>query len=537
MFRSFHIARSSFFGRGASVGLIALAGVLGAEGAGAAPSKDAEAEKVLKDAMDSDYFETRFDKAEEKLRKAIETCGSACSNETKAKLYAALGTVLAGGRKELEDGRDAFIDALKLDPKVQPDPDLTSAEVSFAFEKAKGELKMGTPTASASAATHKPPSAQRVRTPVPLYVEIAAEQLANVRKVTGSYAGPGSETFEPLAFRKIGERGFGAEVPCEEVGKEGELRYFITVLGDGDKVIATFGSRGEPLRMPLQKEISSEAPRWPGFAAPDQCRAGAAPDQCLDDRQCNSGLVCQGGQCVAPPEKKSTLDNWVTVSFAPDLAIFSGQNVCTNDSQNSASAAYAHFVCLREDGSRYVGTPTKDTGDNINAGFSLGTLRVAAQYERRVLDNLTVGVRLGFAFNGASGDGVQFLPVHVEGRVGYSLGRDVFGKPGLRPFGFVSGGLAQLDSSVRVQVLEDATACGAKGEGPCTKTSSDGRLEPRTQYLNAYKQAGNGFASLGIGVAYMPVRNIGFHLAVRGGLTFPVMVGFLAPEAGITLGF
>ena len=74
--------------------------------AAAAPAKDADAQKVLKDAMDSDYFETRFDKAEEKLRKAIDACGSGCSAEMKAKLYAALATVLAGGKKELEDGRD-----------------------------------------------------------------------------------------------------------------------------------------------------------------------------------------------------------------------------------------------------------------------------------------------------------------------------------------------------------------------------------------------------------------------------------------------
>lgn len=536
---SLNLARSSRLRRAFPViATAALAALLAGGTASAAPTKDADAEKVLKDAMDSDYFETRFDKAEEKLRKAIDACGAGCSAGVKAKLYGALATVLAGGRKELEDGRDAFIEALKLDPKVVPDPDLASTEVTFAFEKAKIELKMGT-TPSSGAASHKPPAAQRVRTPVPLYIEIAPESLSDVRKVTGSYAGPGTETFSPLSFRKIGERGYGAEVPCEEVGKEGELRYFITVLGEGDKVVAAFGSRSEPLRTPLRPTISSEAPRWPGFSAPEQCKSGGPdPAQCLDDRQCNSGLVCRSGQCVAPPVEKKLLDNWVTVTFAPDLAIYSAENVCTNESQNSASAAYQHFVCLREDGSRYLGTPTANVGDNINAGFVLGTLRVAAQYERRLFDNFTVGLRLGFAFNGASGDGVQFLPVHVEGRVGYSLGKAAFAGPGLRPFGFVSAGLAQLDSSVNVEVLEDGAACGAKtADGPCTKASSDGKIEPRQQHLAAYKQAGNGFASLGIGLVYSPIRNVGLTLAVRGGLTFPVIVGFLAPEAGVTFGF
>ncbi len=521
------------------LGAAALALVLAGATAVAAPAKDAEAEKVLKDAMDSDYFETRFDKAEEKLRKAIDACGAGCSATVKAKLYGALGTVLSGGRKELEDGRDAFIEALKLDPKLVPDPDLVSTEVSFAFEKAKVELKMGT-TPGSSAATHKSPAAQRVRTPVPLYIEIAPESLTDVRKVTGSYAGPGTETFSSLSFRKIGERGYGAEVPCDEVGKEGELRYFITVLGEGDKVVASFGSRAEPLRMPLRAEISSEAPRWPGFSAPDQCKStGGEPAQCLDDRQCNSGLVCRSGQCIAPPVEQKLLSNWITVAFAPDLAIYSGENVCTYDSQNSQSAGYQHYACLREDGSRYVGTPTTNVGDNINAGFVLGTMRVTAQYERRIIDNLTVGVRLGFAFNGASGDGIQFLPVHVEGRVGYSLGKAAFAGPGLRPFGFVSAGLAQLDARVSpVHIVEDDVACGkVDAAGNCTKTSIDGRKEPHKQDLAAFKQAGNGFASLGLGLVYTPIRNVGLVLAVRGGVTFPSTVGFLAPEAGFTFGF
>lgn len=502
--------------------------------AAAAPAKDADAQKVLKDAMDSDYFETRFDKAEEKLRKAIDACGSGCSAEMKAKLYAALATVLAGGKKELEDGRDAFIEALKLDPKVAPDPDLTSTEVTFAFEKAKVELKMGTTTSTSAGASHKPPAAQKVRTPVPLYIEIAPEALTSVRMVTGSYAGPGTETFSPLSFRKIGERGYGAEVPCEDVHKEGELKYFITVVGEGEKVVATFGSRSEPLRVPLRATITSDPPKWPGFAPPDQCAGKSGePEQCLDDRQCNGGLVCQSGQCVPKPEEKKLLSNWVTLTFAPDLAIYSGENVCTQSGQLDS-----HYVCLREDGSRYVGTPTKDIGDNVNTGFVLGTMRVAAQYERRVFDNLTVGVRLGFAFNGASGDGVQFLPVHAEGRIGYSIGKSAFEGPGLRPFAFVSGGLSQVDAKVSVEVLEDGLACGAKTpSGDCTKASQDGRVEPRKQRLDAYKQAGNGFATLGFGLAYTPIRNVGLFLAVRGGVTFPVVVGLFAPEAGVTFGF
>jgi hypothetical protein len=225
----------------------------------------------------------------------------------------------------------------------------------------------------------------------------------------------------------------------------------------------------------------------------------------------------------------------VTITFAPDFGLFAAENVCTRVGQNEDN-----YVCQREDGSRYVGTPTTNVADNVNFGFLIGTMRVAAQYERVVWDNLTLGGRVGFAFNGASGDGVDFLPLHLEARIGYSLGKDAFSAPGVRPFAFLSGGLAQVDTSVKVEVLEDSLACGASPNdpgSPCTKESSDGRIEPRTQKLAAYKQAGRGFMSVGLGLAYNPIKNLGLHLAVRGGVTFPAVIGVIAPEAGVTFGF
>jgi hypothetical protein len=513
---------------------VALAG--GA--AHAAPTKDEAAQKSLKEAMENDYFETRFDKAEEKLRKALEACGKGCSEGMKAKLYVALGTVLAGGRKELDDGQEAFVEALKLDPTAVPDPDLASAQVQFAFEKAKAELKMGAPAATtASPTVHKAPAEQRVHTPVPIYFEVMPDVLASVRKVTGSYAGTGGETFTPLDFRKLGDRGYGAEVPCDDVQKEGDLRYFVTVLGEGDKVIATIGSRGEPLRVPIRAAITGEAPRWPGFTPPEQCAARTGgPDQCLDDKQCNSGLVCRSGQCVAPPTASKTLKNWFTVTFAPDFALYSATDVCM-----AGGATDNGFVCLRDDGSRYQGTPTIGVANNVNLGFVIGTMRVALQYERVLFDNFTAGARLGFAFNGASGQNVDFFPVHVEGRVGYSFGKDAFEGKGLRPFAFLSGGYAQVDAKVNVEVLEDGDVCGAPepldNASQCTSASPDGRVEPRTQKLQSFRQAGRGFVSAGFGLAYNPIRNVGLHLALRGGVVFPVLMGVIAPEAGVTVGF
>lgn len=536
-----HISGRGRLSRLALPALLAFA-ALAATPALAAPAKDAAAEKALKEAMGDDYFETRFDKAEQKLRAAIEACGTGCSETMKAKLHIALGTVLAGGLKELDDAQDVFVTALKLDPSIAPDPDLTTSQVQFAFERAKAELKLAPApggTAPTGVAIHTAPAAQRLRTPVPLYLDIVPTSLADVRKVTGGYAGVGSDTFTPLDFRKLGQRGYGAEIPCDEVAKDGDLKYFITVLGENDKVLGTFGTREQPLRVPIQASITGDAPHWPGFTAPEQCssRTGGA-DQCIDDKQCNPGFGCKAGQCVAKTTSTADakLKNWVTLTFAPDFGLFAAENVCTTVGQNDDN-----YVCQREDGSRYVGTPTTGVADNVNFGFVPGTMRVAVQYERVLFDNFTAGARVGFAFNGASGDGVNFLPLHLEARLGYSLGKDAFSTTGVRPFAFIGAGLAQVDSGVKVEVLEDGTACGANppdnSSAPCEKPSQDGRTEPRTQTLTAYKQAGNGFATIGLGIAYHPLRNVGLHLAVRGGVTFPAVIGIISPEAGVTFGF
>lgn len=135
------------------VALGALVAVLGLPGltreAAAAGPKEAQARKALKEAVDDDYLQTRFDDAENRLRAALQSCGTTgCSAQLRAQLHAALGAVLAGGKKEMEDARDEFVEALQLDPKVQPDPGMLSANVTFAFEQAKKKLKRG-PAASA----------------------------------------------------------------------------------------------------------------------------------------------------------------------------------------------------------------------------------------------------------------------------------------------------------------------------------------------------------------------------------------------------
>jgi hypothetical protein len=401
-----------------------------ASSASAGP-KDAHAEAERKKALDEDYLDTRFDDAAQRLRAAIQICGGdACSHATTAKLFVALGSVLAGGKKELSDASDAFVEALTLDPRAKIDPDLASSEVTFAFDQAKKRLGIG-----GAKADKKAPSG-------------------------------GTEKGAPVVEKDKPEPAVEKDRPDRE--------------------------KSEPERPP---EPEPEKP--------------------------------------LPVEAKR---NWVTLAFSPDVAFVSGENVCTKATQESD-----HIFCTRQDATHYVGTPTVGNADNINTGAVLSTLRITLGYDRLLGERITVGARLGFAFNGASDGGASFLPVHAEARLGVWPGAAPFVGSGVRPFLFLAVGVAQIDSRVDVELLEDGKACVAKTPSDtgsqCTKPSRDGYLEPRKQTVSAYKQAGLGFAAGGVGVQIAPTPGIAFHLAVRGGITFPSVVPVITPEAGFALGF
>jgi tetratricopeptide (TPR) repeat protein len=253
-------------------GSLALAASLASSNALAAAPKDAQAEKALLAAMDTDYLETRFDEAEKKLRSALTACGDkGCTPSVKARVYVALGTVLAGGKKQLEDAREMFVEALKLDPAIKPDPDLTSGEITFAYEGARKELKLDAgagASASSGGLKHTPVKEQRLRTPVPLYVEVDPALRAKVSRVSVSFLSPGASEWESLLLKKVGEGGFGINLPCEDVELEGTLKYHITVTAEGGAILAAVGSRTEPLATDHQEIDRGRAAAFPGLRSP-----------------------------------------------------------------------------------------------------------------------------------------------------------------------------------------------------------------------------------------------------------------------------
>ncbi len=543
-----------------------------ARDAWAAP-KDAQAQKALKQAMEEDYLDTKFDDAEKKLRNAIEACGdSGCAKPVKAKLYIGLGVVLGGGKGQKSDARQAFVDALKLDRKAAPDPDYVTSDIKAIFDEAQKKAGSGggePPPEDDGPLTVVPVPEQKQNTPVPLYASMDEDTAKAVASVVVKYIGAGSSSTRELKLERSG-KSYRGNVPCAATKKTGTLKYWVIARDKKDKEVATAGSEDSPLTTEILADIDGKPPSWPGFAPPEPCKGGGAVEddsgsskrQCIDDKDCPSGEACSTNECLKKASGDGPVDpgtgeedtddrrmNWIRLTFAPDFTIVSGEDICgfkdgyTGDTPTQAFDE--SVVCAKNPGSekpsRYLGQPTPGQGNNVNTGFGVSTMRLMLGYDRVIVEGLTLGARVGYAFNGTNEEFASFIPVHAEGRVAYTFGSSPWSGQVVRPWIFVSGGLAQVDTAVEVDVLEDGTACGAadpKDNGSdCTIPSESGDPEPRIQTVRAIKQAGLGFAGGGGGISFVPVPLFEINVGLKVSATFPVVVAVFSPELGIGFGF
>jgi hypothetical protein len=119
--------------------LLTILGLLLVAPAALAASNDKEVSELLAGTLaDESSVTANPDAALETLAFAKQACeGTSCSPKVRAKVYIAIGTVLAAGKKKPGEAKEAFILALKEDPSAALFPNLQTAEVTKAFEDAK----------------------------------------------------------------------------------------------------------------------------------------------------------------------------------------------------------------------------------------------------------------------------------------------------------------------------------------------------------------------------------------------------------------
>lgn len=539
----------------------------------AAP-KDAEAQKLDKQAMDEDYLNVQFDKAEEKLRKALATCGvSNCDNKVKARIHMHLGIILVNAKKQV-DAVAAFSDGLKLDPNAAPEADFSSDEVKKAFESARGSAPPPTNPTTGGTDTppptngaepeidldHDPVTEAQVGYPIPIFIK-AQKDMARVLLY---YKAPGAD-FTKIEMKKMGKI-FGVEIPCNDVKIAGKIRYYIQAQDAQGDTVGSAGSKKQPIEFDIKQKISGELLSFPDKDPPSKCKgSGDCPpgikeegceerlsygSKCTGPNQCNKadGLACIDGTCQPGSESGDEEDsgengpaklNLFWGMLAIDDAVVSGTDICS--SENSQKGTY---VCFRQDkgevgslASLYrAGPQTAEKGSVSGPPFAFGTIRVLVGYDRAIPIKAAVipavGVRLGYAFNGGptvpnptDGD-KKFLPLHLEARGSLFFGKDALSKLGVRPYAFVSGGLAQVDAKIAsVPVSDD---CAILNPSSCPNV---GGKVPRIK-VDAYRKMGTGFAALGGGMLYAVSKTSSIMLEVKGSAFFGSPGFAISPALG-----
>jgi hypothetical protein len=187
-------------------------------------------------------------------------------------------------------------------------------------------------------------------------------------------------------------------------------------------------------------------------------------------------------------------------------------------------------------------------------------VRALLSYDRYIIKilpimGLTAGVRLGFAFggspssdqspvdwNGGDTDGESphtqassFLPFHGEARIGVMFGDGVLGQGKVTPYGFLGGGLAQVNASVPVSVCdkrdEDGDLVVDAGEGSCpdnTRVVKD---------LDAYQITGLNFIGVGGGAIYGITPFLGVAAELKVMFMVPTFGIVFAPNIGPVFAF
>ncbi len=525
---------------GAAALSLVVGGLCAGERVARAASGDAAAKKLRDQAIYTDYLATNFAGAEGKLMQAIASCGDgdACSAPLRARLQCDLASVLFGDGK-VDEAKAHFVLAIKEDAGVTLEKDLSSPDLKHLFDSVKsgGTASGGGAPAGAAPApggptpaedlAHTPPVEQVFLTPIPIYVEIP--EGVDAKRVIARYSAAGLLEWKTAVLHSVG-RGWGGEIPCTDVGDSlGDLKYFVQATDANGDLVGWSGRLVKPHVVHIVDKLSGDAPHLPGQGAPVKCTQKTdcppgfpgchnegAKTACETDTECTSTQVCKEGYCEdngqpPPEEDQPYAKNWLSLGFQADMLMLpSAENACGGGTG---------YTCFDSGGNYYSQIPLKNADDSINGGPALSTMRILVGYDRAVLPNITVGGRLGYAFNGGPQrpNASAFDPLHVEARGAYWFGHNPLARSGFRFFALLAGGIAEVDGSIPIDVYPSQSAY----------------MAGKYQNYVAWKKTGTGFAAVGAGAMYALTPKSGILLEAKVMELFPTA----APAAGLQLAY
>lgn len=320
-------------------------------------TRDKAANKKIDEAINTHYFATEFQKAEDILLGTIQACGEKCSPQTLARAWMYVGVVRGSGKQDMAGAKEAFNTALALDPNVKLDQDISSPETKEAFANAGGTGGGGAPPPPAGGGGEEEPAVDSDIAAIEAAAAVPGEMLCTpeVREVQTNRTIPvsctsaqepagvelrykefGNDKWVKVGMAKRGEGFWQAEIPCTATSAAGTLRWYVEARSATGDAIDNYGTEKEPVVMSIAEDSLAEPPAYPNQAAPARCGAGGAitaeecpPDfpgcgeggggggecgykewgaSCENSSECKCGLLCMEGSCDTAPSCDSDAD-------------------------------------------------------------------------------------------------------------------------------------------------------------------------------------------------------------------------------------
>jgi len=267
-------------------------------------------------------------------------------------------------------------------------------------------------------------------------------------------------------------------------------------------------------------EADPELQLNPDFTTPEVEKAfkaaGGTVKEPEPEPEPDSQVTLEEEPSTAPPPEPEDdaggAKNWLSLSFQQDLLIYGATTkVCSGDNQ---------YQCFLQ-GASYTGSIYEGSGNQLQSGVGFATRRLLLGYDRRFGENLTLGARVGFAFNGSpkatTPNAEAFLPLHAELRASYWFGSKPFTEAGLRPYAGLAAGIAEVDGHVAVEYFVDEAGFQANRKGK----------------LDAWRKTGNTMVALHLGAAYAITPEHALLLELR----VLQMLGATATGIALNLGY
>ena len=502
---------------------------------------DRRSETAAKDALkraDDDYLQSDFAKALRRLQTAERVCGEAsCTAATHAALLRDIGT-MQFRLGQPDAATSSFKRARKLDAAIALNPDYDAKDLRDAFEAATAAAP---PPVAGGDFTHRPAAAESASTPLPVYVEIEANDA--LASVVVKYKNDSMRSFRRAVLKRVGS-GWGGYVPCADV-VSGSVHYYIQGFDKDGELVASSGDPNHTFTVPIRDSIGGDPPSLPGVAPLRKCGEQDVQElnldegeRCQEDRQCKSG-ACSSGHCKAvqpfeqeegagPGGARPLARFWLGVAGSLDLGVPSASNdVCAQTLGVSTSG----FWCTTPEGADF---PAQGAQSNAlvpghsgtpSSELSPGGVHITATLDYAATANLMLGVRFGYVANAYPGQAAAAAgktlatALHAELRGTWVFGDEPLARSGLAPYAFVAAGVARSDLPATVMVQQQ----GIAGE----------------RAVRAWQVAGPGFAAVGGGARYAFSPRVAFATGVGidtafgpGGSAVTV-----APEMHVQYGF